>query len=81
MRKYSALEISLRLEQVPKPTEVNACRVLIFRPTHPVCYSLQHMGDSSFGKGFKITLGIVAALAVIFIALPAGCTACLLVLG
>lgn len=48
---------------------------------HLVWYSLQHMGDSSFGKGFKITLGIVAALAVIFIALPAGCTACLLVLG
>ena len=49
--------------------------------THLVWYSRQLMGDSSFGKGFKITLGVVAALAVIFIALPAGCTACLLVLG
>ena len=49
--------------------------------THLVWYSRQLMGDSSFGKGFKITLGVVAALAVIFIALPAGYTACLLVLG
>lgn len=44
-------------------------------------YSLGLVSDSSFSKGFKITLGVVAALAVIFIAMPVGCTACLAILA
>lgn len=37
------------------------------------------MGD--FEKGFKITCGVIAALAAVFIGLPFGCTACLAVFG
>lgn len=37
------------------------------------------MGD--FEKGFKITCGVIAALAAVFIGLPFGCTACLAVIG
>lgn len=37
------------------------------------------MGD--FEKGFKVTLGVIAAIAVIFLAMPIGCAACLAMLG
>ena len=36
---------------------------------------------SDFGKGFKITLGVFAAIVVILLAMPIGCTACLAILG
>ena len=39
------------------------------------------MEESSFSKGFKITLGVAAALVVIFIAMPVGCVACMVALG